>query len=96
MRFFIHDFVNACRNRYPVERKFMPLAGNPSPRFIPSQVAASKTNEYQQQDTNPRQKKLKTVLLTDEIHQDGNLSRMINVFLDAYPPVFVTFFCNTL
>lgn len=86
MRFFIHDFVNACRNRYPVERKFMPLAGNPSPRFIPSQVAASKTNEYQQQDTNPRQKKLKTVLLTDEIHQDGNLSRMINVFLDAIVP----------
>lgn len=85
MRFFIHDFVNTCSNRYPVERKLMPLAGNPSPRFSPSQVAEPKTNEYQQLNAKSGQKKLRTVLLTDEIHKDGNLSRMIDVFLDAYP-----------
>lgn len=76
MRFFIQDFIQTCRNRLPVERRFMPLPDVPSPRFTPSSIISSST---------AKQKVLRTVLLTDEVHQDGNLSRMIDVFLDAYP-----------
>ncbi len=74
MRFFMNNFVNSCRNRYPVDRKFMPVI-NTSPRFNPGKL---------QSDQKPKQKGLRTVLLTDEIHMDGNLSGMIDVFLDAY------------
>lgn len=80
MRFFMNDFVSSCRNRYPVERKFMPLPEGESHRFSPTQITASKdaNSDFGVQ-------KLRTVLLTDEIHKDGNLSRMIDVFMDAYP-----------
>lgn len=80
MRFFMNNFVNACRNRYPVERKFMPLPETSSPRFNPDPVVASEKTK-----SNSEQKSLRTVLLTDEIHKDNNLSKMIDVFLDAYP-----------
>ena len=75
----MNNFVNACRNRYPVERKFMPLPETSSPRFNPDPVVASEKTK-----SNSEQKSLRTVLLTDEIHKDGNLSKMIDVFLDAY------------
>lgn len=80
MRFFMNDFVSTCCNRFPVERKFMPLPETESPRFIPTQITASKdaNSDFGVQ-------KLRTVLLTDEIHKDSNLSRMIDVFMDAYP-----------
>jgi multimeric flavodoxin WrbA len=80
MRFFMDDFVSSCRNRYPVERKFMPLPETKSPIFSPGQMTVP-------QAANPdlEEPKLRTVLLTDEIHKDGNLSRMLDVFMDAYP-----------
>lgn len=80
MRFFMNDFVSSCRNRYPVERKFMPLPETKSPRFSPCQTTAP-----QGADPDLEQPKLRTVLLTDEVHKDGNLSRMLDVFIDAYP-----------
>ncbi len=80
MRFFMNDFVNACRNRSPVERKFMPLPATKSPRFLPSQIPTSQAANPVSKATN-----LRTVLLTDEIQQDGNLSRMLEVFIDEYP-----------
>ena len=80
MRFFMNNFVNACRNRYPVKRKFMPLPETSSPRFNPDPVVASEKTK-----SNSEQKSLRTVLLTDEIHKESNLSKMIEVFLDAYP-----------
>jgi multimeric flavodoxin WrbA len=80
MRFFINDFVNSCRNRLPVERKFMPLPETGSPRFSPD-----KTLTTDKEKSGLGESKLKTVLLTDEINKDGNLSRMIDVFLDSYP-----------
>ncbi len=85
MRFFMKHFVNACRYRLPVERKFMPLPATESPRFIPNSMSTSEVTSSSQTAQNPNQKVFRTVLLTDEINQDGNLSRMINVFLDAYP-----------
>ena len=80
MRFFMNNFVNSCRNRYPVERKFVPLPETQSPRFNPNPVA-----EPEKAKSNPEHTSLRTVLLTDEIHKNGNLSKMIDVFLDAYP-----------
>lgn len=80
MRFFMNEFISACRNRVPVERKFMPLPEKKSPRFSPNQIAAPKETT-----SGSGASKLKTVLLTDEIHKDGNLSRMIDVFIDSYP-----------
>lgn len=80
MRFFMDDFVSACRSRLPVERKFMPLTQMKSPRFSPTQITEPKTAVPE-----PDTAKLRTVLLTDEIHQDGNLSRMLDVFIESYP-----------
>ena len=80
MRFFMNDFVSACRNRDPVGRKFMPLPETKSPRFSPALI-----NESREANPKLAEPKLRTVLLTDEIHQDGNLSRMLDVFMDAYP-----------
>ncbi len=80
MRFFMHDFVDACRNRSPVERKFMPVPAASSPRFTPAPIPATPDAR-----PDPAQSRLRTVLLTDEMNQDGNLSRMIDVFKDAYP-----------
>lgn len=80
MRFFMDDFVSSCRNRYPVERKFMPLPETKSPIFSPGQMTVP-----QAADPDLEEPKLRTVLLTDEIHKDGNLSRMLDVFMDAYP-----------
>lgn len=76
MRFFMDQFVHACRNKLPVERIYQTLPTVPSPRFSPKTPAT---------DAKPKQKGLRTVLLTDEVHRDGNLSRMIDVFVDAYP-----------
>ncbi|MDD3989494.1 MAG: NAD(P)H-dependent oxidoreductase [Bacteroidales bacterium] len=80
MRFFMNNFVNSCRNRYPVERKFMPLPEAPSPRFDPNPAAKPQITK-----SNPEHTDLRTVLLTDEFHEAGNLSKMIDIFLDSYP-----------
>ena len=32
MRFFMHEFLEACRKKAPVQRKSAPLSGRPSPR----------------------------------------------------------------
>lgn len=80
MSWFMNDFVNSCRNRDPVERKFLPLGDMKSPRFTPAKITPSKAAKPL-----PEGSHLRTVLLTDEIGQDGNLSRMIDVFMDAYP-----------
>ena len=79
MRFFMNDFIHRCRNHTPVERKFMPLPDTPSPRFIPAQSL------IRSEDAVKETSGLRTVLLTDEVDGEGNLSRMIDVFLDAYP-----------
>jgi len=81
MRFFMHEFVRACREHLTVERKFMPLSSTGSPEFTPGRlgVADSRAGEGGGAGT-PR-----TVLLTDEYGKDRNLSRMIDVFIDPYP-----------
>lgn len=79
MRHFFHAFISACREKAPLERKFMPLPVTPSPRFTPSGTGAGKAKRT------PGGRVLKTVLLTDEVGEEGNLSRMIQVFLEAYP-----------
>ncbi len=80
MRFFMHEFVDACRNRCPVERKFMPIPDVKSPVFTPGPLRNPLPAVSGRPGTGPR-----TVLLTDEYRKDGNLSRMIDVFIDAYP-----------
>ena len=80
MRFFMNDFVHSCRNSLPVERKFMPLPEKNSPVFSPALITAPANA-----NSGPGKSKLRTVLLTDEINKDGNLSRMIDVFMDSYP-----------
>lgn len=75
MRFFMHSFLDSCRNKAPVERKFAPLPTTPTPHFSPS----ARRGETNKDDA------FKTVLLTDEYQKQGNLSAMIEVFLDAYP-----------
>ncbi|HPG87314.1 MAG TPA: NAD(P)H-dependent oxidoreductase [Spirochaetales bacterium] len=77
MRFFMREFVEACRSRSPLERKYAPLSDRPSPRF---ELAATGAIAKDGQKAAPR-----TVLLTDEYRKDGNLSRMIDAFVDAYP-----------
>ncbi|NCB24983.1 MAG: iron-sulfur protein [Bacteroidia bacterium] len=79
MRFFMHEFLEACRNKYPVERKFVPLTDTQSPEFIPARMTDSSSKR------NAAESAPKTVLLTDEYRKEGNLSRMIDVFIDAYP-----------
>ncbi len=81
MRFFMHEFLAACRKKAPVERKSAVLSGLPSPRFTPSTPPrAASTGTPAAKEAAPR-----TVLLTDEFRQDGNLSAMIDVFIAAYP-----------
>jgi len=81
MRFFMHEFLDACRRKAPVERKSAPLSGLPSPRFTPSMPQMA-TGAVTPAPGNPVPR---TVLLTDEYRQDGNLSAMIDVFIAAYP-----------
>lgn len=95
MRFFMHEFIEACRNKLPVERKFMPLGDLKSPTFRPgkkndstqskaeSRKAGSRESDLEKADL--KQAAPRTVLLTDEYRKDGNLSRMIEVFMGAYP-----------
>lgn len=80
MCFFMHEFIEACRNKTPLERKFSPLPDVQSPFFKARALSESSTAKTASGSAAPR-----TVLLTDEINQDGNLSRMIDVFMDAYP-----------
>ena len=80
MRFFMHEFLEVCHNKYPVERKFMPLPETKSPSFTPRPLPDSNPSRNNSNHNTPR-----TVLLTDEYQKDGNLSRMIDVFIDAYP-----------
>lgn len=75
MRFFMHEFHTASKHKIPVPRKSLPIVSNTMKRSEP--VIVDSIQE-------PR-KDLKTVLLTDEYKKDGNLSRMIDVFLSAYP-----------
>ena len=81
MRFFMHEFLETCRKKAPVERKSAVLSGLPSPRFTPStRPRAAGTVAPAAKEAAPR-----TVLLTDEYRQDGSLSAMIDVFIAAYP-----------
>lgn len=77
MRFFMSEFHNACRDRLPAVRKSRPLSGTRSPGFA---VALDPSGR-----TVPKKNDLRTVLLTDEQGRDGNLTRMIEVFKQAYP-----------
>lgn len=80
MRYFMHEFLEACRNRAPVERKFMPLPATESPKFVPYPARDAVATKPDTGKPFP-----KTVLLTDEYGQEGNLSRMIQVFERNYP-----------
>jgi len=80
MRFFMREFLEACRTRRPVERKFIPLNNTKSPDFRPDMISDAGAFKTEEGDVVP-----KTVLLTDEYGKEGNLSRMIEVFMDAYP-----------
>lgn len=75
MRFFMKEFHMACVNQIPVPRKSMPIVQGTIPIFEPTIITT---------DDNPK-KDIKTVLLTDEYQKDGNLSKMIDVFLASYP-----------
>ena len=85
MRFFMHEFLEACRKKAPVQRKSAPLSGRPSPRFTPSLPSgpgsvgspAGAAGDY----LAARSAALRTVLLTDEYRKAGNLSAMIDVFV---------------
>ena len=76
-RFFMHEFLEACRRSAPVERKSAPLSCLPIPDFRPSRADGDAPA--------PKSSQRRTVLVTDEYRQDGNLSRMIDVFIAAYP-----------
>lgn len=80
MRFFMHEFLDACRQKRAAERKFMPLPVSKSPVFKPVPLGNQNLTKAVTGSPSPR-----TVLLTDEYKKDGNLSRMIDVFVDAYP-----------
>ena len=75
MRFFMQEFHRACVEHSPVVRRSRELQDTESPRFVPSMKLS----------TTHRNSDVRTVLLTDEIHKDGNLSAMIDVFIAAYP-----------
>lgn len=79
MRYFMSVFVAACRERKPLERKFMPLPAVTSPLFSPL------TTKHEIPLVEAQESSLKTVLLTDEFDEDGNLSRMIDVIIESYP-----------
>lgn len=89
MHFFMHEFLEACRSRAPLERKFAPLTRKTSPVFTPVKSATSDEDGKLSQEKQPEQllneSVPRTVLLTDEYGKDGNLSRMIEVFAAAYP-----------
>ena len=89
MRFFMREFVEACRSRAPLERKYAPLADRPSPRFEPVAAGADAgANAGRAAPAVPAAAPgaaPRTVLLTDEYRKDGNLSRMIDAFVGAYP-----------
>jgi multimeric flavodoxin WrbA len=75
MRFFMQEFHRACVNRSPVIRRSRELQNAPSPQFMPTL----------QPENTKKHTDIRTVLLTDEIDQNGNLSEMIKVFRAAYP-----------
>lgn len=83
MRFFMAEFHRACTSRAPVARKTAPITDPRPPRFSPAGMASTPSTP----NTGVAQKNpdLRTVLLTDERGKDGNLSRMIDAFLAAYP-----------
>lgn len=61
MRYFMHEFSEACRHRLPIERKFMPLPEVGSPVFRPRENSESREKNINTEKPCPR-----TVLLTDE------------------------------
>ena len=79
MRWFMQDFLEACRTRQPAERKFMPPPNESSPKFQPDMTKTDSPSAKTKDDS------LRTVLLTDEVNKDKNLSSMIDVFVSAYP-----------
>jgi multimeric flavodoxin WrbA len=79
MRFFMREFHAACSARTPVVRQSRVLTDVRSPRFAPSAAGAPPAGAAEKKSD------LRTVLLTDERGKDGNLSRMIDVFREAYP-----------
>ena len=88
MRFFLSEFHRACATRAPVARRSRPLVNAQSPKFVPSRAVATPTAAAAAGcAAQPALKNtdLRTVLLTDERGKNGNLSPMIEVFLDSYP-----------
>lgn len=80
MRFFMQEFIDTCRQHRVVERKYLPISYNDSRPFRPGVLATPSDRPSPRTDAVP-----KTVLLTDETGKDGNLSRMIDVFVSTYP-----------
>lgn len=82
MLYFMNNFIEACINKYPVEKKFISIAKVKSPKFTPKKIEKNKKKNI---ELNKEISTIKTVLLTDEVNKNKNLSKMINVFLDQYP-----------
>lgn len=74
LRFFMEEFHHTCLHRLPVIRQSKDLVED----FVPFKPQPSASQGEKRGD-------LRTVLLTDEVGGEGNLSAMIKVFLAAYP-----------
>lgn len=84
LRFFMSEFHRACGSKTPVARKTRVLEGFQSPRFRLSDMTAAQADAGKLPGSE-KKTDLRTVLLTDERGKDGNLSAMIDAFLQAYP-----------
>ncbi|MDX9826972.1 MAG: hypothetical protein RBT73_04435 [Spirochaetia bacterium] len=85
MRFFMSEFHRACATKAPVARKTKPLENTPSPKFLPAATEAATPAAAAQTKVSTKNTDLRTMLLTDERDGEGNLSRMIEAFVKAYP-----------
>lgn len=74
LRFFMQEFHHTCLHRLPLPRQSKAVVAEPV-AFKP-QIGEVHTEKRED---------LRTVLLTDEVGEDGNLSAMIKVFLASYP-----------
>jgi len=74
MRFFMAEFHRSCKQRLPLPRQSREIVQE----HVPFKPQLDGRQVGKRED-------IRTVLLTDEVGEDGNLSAMIKVFLASYP-----------
>jgi len=74
MRFFMAEFHRSCKHRLPLPKQSRDIVHD----YVPFKPKLDGQQTEKRED-------LRTVLLTDEVGEDGNLSAMIKVFLASYP-----------